>query len=379
MGLFSKTQKEVDETRFFYNDELREFERLNTKTKNIYELERHTLLVILNDGSNKTRIPSRNASSVIYVSVDFSQRGDSINDALMKSLAKCTNLRAIVATNLRRYKPNYLNMFSNHPHLTTISGLDTWNIESFKSISGLFSNCPNLTTIKGLESWKPQKGMKVKNLFSGSPNVNRSDFPNISHIRHIDLIVSDWKEDHPVELTLNDENEYTAIFDSMDDLLKVAFGGDVITIRYSVRMLGSFEASYLIIDDVDYPNSTEIPGTDFRRIMLSTDIESTIKSDVAAAVNGGDVISLKAIMLTSDKLFLVNSGRTVKVDKNDVPDSVRPNLDFSDTRLGSPSNRLSTMMSMFYAEVEILYLELTSNKVKEIPQSPNMTIYRYSI
>ena len=62
---------------YFYNDDLRDFEALNTTCESIYELGDVKVLIILKDGENLTDyLDIENPKDVIYISEDLSCRAD---------------------------------------------------------------------------------------------------------------------------------------------------------------------------------------------------------------------------------------------------------------------------------------------------------------
>lgn len=156
---------------YFYNDDLRDFEALNTTCESIYELGDVKVLIILKDGENLTDyLDIENPKDVIYISEDLSCRADLERYYYLGEIFERTygdnsplfirytqnpfkNIKAMVVQRVSSNVTSLNDMFNGLENLKTISGLDTWDVSNINTMDSLFMECRNLKTISGLESW----------------------------------------------------------------------------------------------------------------------------------------------------------------------------------------------------------------------------------
>ena len=164
-------QKMVDYSKYFYNDDLREFEKLNTTTKNIYELGDLRVLIILRDGRNLTDyLDIENPEDVIFISEDLSGLEDADDYYYLGNVVKkqygddssvfnwygenpLRNVKAIVCQGLTNNVTSLNETFLQLNNLTTLSGLDTWDVSNVCEMQSIFNDCRNLTSIHGIDNW----------------------------------------------------------------------------------------------------------------------------------------------------------------------------------------------------------------------------------
>ena len=161
----------IELSRYFYNDDLNEFEELNTTCKSIYELGDVKVLIILNDGENLTDyLDIENPEVVIYISEDLSSKvnleryyylgevfekvyGDNSPVFVRYTQNPFKNVKAMVVRGVSGSVTSLKDMFRGLENLKTISGLDTWNVSNVNRIDSLFMECRNLEAISGLDTW----------------------------------------------------------------------------------------------------------------------------------------------------------------------------------------------------------------------------------
>ena len=163
--------KEIDESGYFYNDDLRQFESLNTTTKNIYELGDLNVLIILKDGRNLTDyLDIENPEDVIFISEDLSGLKDADNYYYLGNVVErqygddstvfswygknpFRNVRAIVCQGLTDCVTSLNGTFLKLDNVRTISGLDTWDVGNVCEMQSMFGECERLTTVPGIGDW----------------------------------------------------------------------------------------------------------------------------------------------------------------------------------------------------------------------------------
>lgn len=158
-------------SKYFYNDDLNEFEALNETCKSIYELGDVKVLIILKNGENLTDyLDIENPKDVIYISEDLSARTDLERYYYLGQVFERTygddspvfirytqnpfkNIRAMVVQNVQASVTSLNDMFRGLERLKTVSGLDTWDVSNVRTMDSLFMECINLKAISGLGSW----------------------------------------------------------------------------------------------------------------------------------------------------------------------------------------------------------------------------------
>jgi surface protein len=163
--------KSIDETYHFYNRDLREFEKLNTTTDSIYELGDYDVLIILKDGENLTDYSDvENLEDIIYISEDLTGLLDAESyyywgtvirrhehDDSAIPVRYCDNplrnVKAIVCQGITCNVTSLDGMFRQLDSLTTVSGLETWDVDDVFRMSSMFCDCESLKRIHGLDVW----------------------------------------------------------------------------------------------------------------------------------------------------------------------------------------------------------------------------------
>lgn len=136
---------------------LKQFEKMNTTTKSIYDLEDFKVLIILKDGTNLTSWEDvewkednygRCDDTILYISEDLSDFRD-----LSERYKKLEYLKAFVACGVSDKLRDLSGMFENCESLVDISGLDTWDVSNVENMSCMFKECYKLENINSLASW----------------------------------------------------------------------------------------------------------------------------------------------------------------------------------------------------------------------------------
>ena len=122
---------------------LDEFERLNTTTESIHDLEDYNVLIILSDKTNLTSWRDvENTDDIIYISEDLSGYRD-----LSERYKGFKSLRAIVATGVGRDAETMAAMFMGCKSLKEVSGLEDWDVSGVTDMNRMFSDCPALESM----------------------------------------------------------------------------------------------------------------------------------------------------------------------------------------------------------------------------------------
>ena len=161
----------IDLNRYFYNDDLREFEDLNVTCKSIYELGDINVLIILKNGENLTDyLEIENPKDVAYISEDLSgkinlERQYYLGQVFKRSYGDNSplfvrytdnpfrNIRAMVVQGVSDKVTSLNDMFRGLSNLKTVSGLDTWDVSNVETMDSLFMECLSLKTIHGIDGW----------------------------------------------------------------------------------------------------------------------------------------------------------------------------------------------------------------------------------
>ncbi|AWX31708.1 BspA family leucine-rich repeat surface protein [Methanosphaera sp. BMS] len=159
--------KNVNYNKHYYNDSLKEFENLNTTTRNIYELDNYSILVVLDDGRNLTSLDQIDDNeSVVYISEDLK------NTKKLTRRYSYPNLKAIVTQNMSPNIKSTSYMFYSCKNLTTVSGLDTWDTSHLKDSHGMFKNCNKLTHIYSMKDWNMSNVVDTSSMFENCNSLS---------------------------------------------------------------------------------------------------------------------------------------------------------------------------------------------------------------
>ena len=154
---------------------LEEFEKLNTTTDSIYDLNGHKVLIILIDGTNLTswddvewkhQSDSKYNDDVLYISEDLSG-----HENLSERYKKLKSLRAIVALGVSDIVKNMEGMFSGCESLKDISSLCSWNVSGVTSMKNMFKFCESLVDLDALKSWDVSKVNNMESMFQLCNNL----------------------------------------------------------------------------------------------------------------------------------------------------------------------------------------------------------------
>ncbi len=161
----------IELNKHFYNDDLKEFEQLNSTCESIYELGDVKVLIVLKDGTNLTDyLDIENPEDVMYLSEDLSGRvnleryyylgqvfervyGNNSPVFIRYTDNSFKNIKAMVVQGVSNNVTSLNDMFRGLKKLKTISGLDTWDVSNIKTMDSLFMECWNLKTIHALDNW----------------------------------------------------------------------------------------------------------------------------------------------------------------------------------------------------------------------------------
>lgn len=141
---------------------LKEFEKLNTTTESIFDLDDFEVLIILNDGRNLTSWDDvENKGDIIYVSEDLSECHD-----LSYKYSGLVSLKAIVVTEFPAYNFNAEAMFYGCESLVDISCLKNWDVTGIKDMRAMFHDCKSLKDISALKDWNVSKVRNMQSMFN---------------------------------------------------------------------------------------------------------------------------------------------------------------------------------------------------------------------
>ena len=187
------------------------FEKLNTTTNTIYDLEDVPVLIILKDGTNLTswddvewqldKYGQKYNTDVLYVCEDLSNEYDLTNKykglkslrsieilgisdktKSMKSMFEgCTSLvgiSSLVNLDVSNVE-NMMSMFEDCESLFDLSGLKNWDISNVSNMSYMFQNCKSLENLANLKKWNIYNVKDMGYIFSGCVSLtNLSDLKN---------------------------------------------------------------------------------------------------------------------------------------------------------------------------------------------------------
>ena len=150
-----------------------EFEKLNTTTESIYELNGLDVLIILKDGTNLTSWndvtwqyddKGKFNNDIIFISEDLSYEED-----LTEKYAGLIQLKAIQLFGISNKVKSMKNMFDDCFSLVDIYSLNNLDVSNIGDMEGLFKNCYSLKNIQALLNWNT---CNVKNMNGMFNNCN---------------------------------------------------------------------------------------------------------------------------------------------------------------------------------------------------------------
>lgn len=189
----------------FYNHDLTEFEKLNTTTESIYDLGDLNVLIILKNGENLTDyLDIENPLDVIYISEDLSRLDCAESYYYLGKLferqyedngpvlARYTdnplrNVRSIVCQGVGNVDSLY-GMFRQLDNVTTISGLDTWDVSQVRNMSNLFVDCGNLRTVHGMSGWDVSNVSNMTWMFQYCENLEDISFLRSWDVSNVEIM-----------------------------------------------------------------------------------------------------------------------------------------------------------------------------------------------
>lgn len=227
--------QELTESDYFYNDDLKEFERLNVTTENIYELDGFEILIILKDGRNLTDLDDvENLGDIIFISEDLSKKSDlsyHFCDVIFSDISSdFINLKAIVVKNLSDKVMSLECMFSKLNSLTTISGLDSWDTGNVKNMRAMFSSCTKLSTINGLDSLDVGNVEDMSSMFYGLESLTSLaglelwDVGNVENMQYMFKKCINLEDISPImNWNIGDECRFDSMFEDSNIFVKMEF------------------------------------------------------------------------------------------------------------------------------------------------------------
>ena len=162
-----KKEKNLDDKRLT-SKYLKEFEKLNTTTESIFDLEGNNVLIILKDGTNFTSWEDvQNKEDIIYVSENLARKRN-----LKEKYAGLKSLKGIVTPKINKKITNMSRMFDGCTSLTDISSLQNWNTQQVTTMSGMFRGCTTLTDISSLQNWNINKDITLSYMFDSCTSLS---------------------------------------------------------------------------------------------------------------------------------------------------------------------------------------------------------------
>ncbi len=157
------------------NEYLKEFDKLNTTTKSIFELDNHKVLIILKDGTNLTNWDDvKNKEDIIYISEDLS---DYTN--LSGKYDGLKSLKAIITPKVAEKFTTLKFMFNGCESLVDISSLNNWNISKVINFNSMFKGCSSLVDLSPLKEWDVSRVTNFNSMFEGC-----SSLADLSHLNN---------------------------------------------------------------------------------------------------------------------------------------------------------------------------------------------------
>ena len=211
----------------FYNNDLKDFEDLNTTTPSIYDLGDYEVLIVLKDGTNLSSWDDvEYLRDILYISEDLSDVGNLSKYYYEKTNQNYLNfhinpfrkLKAIVAQNVES-DVNFLGyMFYKLDNITTISGLDSWDTRNVVNMKFLFGECKNLEVVSGIESIDIGNVRNMNSMFYGCEKLSNFnslkswDVKNVLDMDYMFAMCSSFNDLTPVlDWDINDD----CIFENM--------------------------------------------------------------------------------------------------------------------------------------------------------------------
>lgn len=87
------------------------------------------------------------------------------------------------------------NFFDGYENVTSISGLEYFDMSGVILAQGMFKSCKNLATISGLENWDMSNAIVLFNMFQNCENIQKLDLSkwDISNVEYLSGLFSDCK------------------------------------------------------------------------------------------------------------------------------------------------------------------------------------------
>ena len=146
---------------------LRDFERFNTTTESIYDLEGHKVLIILRDATNLTDWEDvEDEDEVLYVSEDLSDFTD-----LSRKYRNFYNLRAVVAFGVTDKVKSTRSMFAGCPNLRHVSTMNSWDLSNVERMDRMFNFCTSLSDLSALSDLDVSNVKNMDSMFSGCDSL----------------------------------------------------------------------------------------------------------------------------------------------------------------------------------------------------------------
>lgn len=170
-----------NKSELFYNNDLKDFENLNTTAPSIYDLGEHKVLIVLKDGTNLNSWSDvEYLRDILYISEDLSDVDDLSSYYYEKAssaysdfhISPFRRLKAIVAQNVESDIISIDYMFYKLGNIKTISGLDSWNTRNVVDMKFLFAYCENLEVVSGIESIDIGNVRNMNSMFYGCEKMS---------------------------------------------------------------------------------------------------------------------------------------------------------------------------------------------------------------
>ena len=148
--------------------DLKLFDKLNSTTESIFDLENHEVLIILKDGTNLTSWEDvGNKDDIIYVSENLTVCSD-----LKGRYEFLTSLKAIVTSKISDKATDLTGMFYDCKSLVDIYGLQDWNTGGVTGMKAMFFGCSSLKNISSLKDWDTCQVTDMSEMFLGCSSLN---------------------------------------------------------------------------------------------------------------------------------------------------------------------------------------------------------------
>lgn len=173
-------KKNIDESKHYYDKDLKEFEEYNTTTSNIYELGEFDVLIVLNDGTNLTSYDSvSNDEEVLFIS-------ENLEDCkILSRKYNYPNVKAIVTMNFNPDVVNISYMFYSCYNLSTIVGLNSWDVSKVEDMHAMFKNCNLFNDLDSLKNWDVSCVTDMNSMFHDCSSLKSLDSLKSWDVRNV--------------------------------------------------------------------------------------------------------------------------------------------------------------------------------------------------